>query len=178
MTTPFDAYFPKEGQTWIFEERAHNLTVTVSYVPEEPGNGRQELRLDLPVLPDYFNPVFYDRMALTPAGLELKRMRLIRNQEMKIDRPLVVTPDLHAVDTVPILFQADLIGLRYDTPPVNGSVTNKIITADVLQFMITARALRGEVAYHAKVMRFEVGRGLTLYEGDTEGVPFVYVRKS
>ena len=103
MPSPFDPFFPAGPETWTFQERGSGLDIPISYTSAKEGD-RTHIALDLPPLPAYFNAAFFDRMTLTPAGLELNRIRLNAGVTVPISPPLVVTLDPHEANAVEVLF--------------------------------------------------------------------------
>jgi hypothetical protein len=173
-------FFPAEAD-WPFVEAALTNQLTLELRSHEEPAGR---RIELNAPPSHNFTGFFDRMTVTPDGVELNRLHL-QSQILNIDPPLLVRTDgkpTHVANLFP--------GLVGDFPnsmaPYDGSVARneiKDVTVpgtheqDVIwKFQLKSFSAERHNVFEPNFL-FSLKYGLVFYHGQVYGVFFFYERR-
>ena len=177
MALTVNDFFPtSDSGEWKFRERNAGDVETFAFRAHTI-EGRREVELDAP--PSLRVKSFFDRMTITPAGLELTRIRFT-NALITIPPPFLLTlgPEVNKTDT---LFPPDLGNVPVQ-PPFAGLITTKHVEPSSgpghparWELSLVSRGRGGDILMRA-AFRFEGGRGLVHYSGDFYGTFFIYDR--
>lgn len=178
MALDLNKIFPDHAN-WPFIERGTGASLTL-VLSSRPQPGRRHLDLNDPVA--HPTEAFFDRMAITDAGLELNRIRLL-HQTLDIRPPFTITTG-EQLDHVPNLFPGLSGTFPMATPPYDGSVVSKRYSEkpapgspqpDFLwEVHIASRAREGTKVLDATFQFTQ--SGLLSYVGEVYGVFFIYQR--
>lgn len=180
MPDNLEDFFPTgEHDNWQFWCRKTGAKFTISYSARTVGN-RRTIQLGLTGAPHVpTNPALFDRLTLTPTGLELNRF-LYATGPIEINPPLLITLNPAEVNEVPVLFPQNSVAGAFG--PCRGRVKEKKLTVlegQRKQFQVKLVAncqVLGSSVYDAE-LRFQTGRGLSNNQGDMSGVFFIYQRR-
>jgi hypothetical protein len=172
-------FFPDHA-TWPFLEA--NTQTKLSIDVKSRASGAERF-LDWTLPPESRSQAFFDRMTLSPAGLELNRVRML-SLTLDIRPPLVITAgDQH--DHVADLFPNIKGSLGPTSKPYDGTVVFKHLK-EILKpgssqpDLLWSIGIESRGQDRAKVFRalfqFLRSAGLIEYVGDVYGVFFVYRR--
>jgi len=171
-----DFFTASDAGTWTFFERATNDRIAFTFRARQVGQNR-EIELDPPA--GHRIKSFFDRMAITPVGLELRRIQFT-NENVDIQPPFLLTLGPEANETAN-LFPQNLPGVPF-SPPFNGVITQKHVTAEAdsqqaarWELSLVSRGRGGDILMRAE-FRFVRARGLDHYSGDFYGNFFIYER--
>lgn len=174
MTTANDFFPAEDTATWRFVERNSSQEPVFSFRARRDGDQRR-VELDAP---GFTYGGFFDRMTITPVGLELNRIHFANEA---IDIPpwlLTLGPEPDRVENVLPTRLSGLFGEIRD--PFVGVTTAKTVTDGpgggwTIEFLISGVGPATHVLKGA--LRFAAGVGLCEYRGQTFGNFFFHYRR-
>jgi hypothetical protein len=171
VATANDFFPPEDTGQWAFVEKSslQRPVFTFTAPVDRDGDGRRAVMLDAP---GHRFSGFFDRMAISPDGLELRRLHFT-NQVLDIP-PWLLTlgPEPDRVENVlPATFDGRFGLIR---SPFTGLTTNKVVTDGCWTIDLEVSGNGGKVL--EATLRFAASTGLCAYRGQVYGVFFVYER--
>jgi hypothetical protein len=169
VATANDFFPPEDAGQWAFVEKSSLQRPVFTFTAPVGDDGRRAVTLEAP---EHRFSGFFDRMAISPEGLELRRLHFT-NEILDIP-PWLLTlgPDPDRVeDILPAAFDGAFGLIR---SPFTGVTTNKVVTDNCWSIDLKVSGNGGDVLEAS--LRFAAGTGLCAYRGQVYGVFFIYER--